>query len=148
MATKTRISKPTYISYDLGDASAFETYETSHKSADKTTGEGISFGAVPEDDPDARLPIQDVQTFELASGDSTEVLDVRGCKNLIAVTDGNAKWEVPSEDGTFYDFHVMTSQSQTATTNVGVVSADAMPPYIRLTDTSSSANTVTIYARF
>jgi len=104
-------------------------------------------GSVPED-PSARPVVRDVQTYELGAGDSTEVLDVRGAINLVAVTDGNAKWEVPSEDGSFYDFHVMTSQSQTATTNVGVVAADAMPPYIRLTDTSSAANTVTIYARF
>ena len=103
-------------------------------------------GALPEP-PDQVPVIQEVQTYELGAGDSTETLDVRGAFNLIAVTDGNAKWEVPSEDGSFYDFHVMTSQSQTATSNVGVVAADAMPPYIRLTDTSSAANTVTIYAR-
>ena len=103
-------------------------------------------GALPEP-PDQVPVIQEVQTYELGAGDSTETLDVRGAFNLIAVTDGNAKWEVPSEDGSFYDFHVMTSQSQTATSNVGVVAADAMPPYIRLTDTSGSANTVTIYAR-
>jgi len=103
-------------------------------------------GAVPED-PSAFATIRPVQTYELGASDSTETLDVRGAINLVAVTDGNAKWEVPSEDGSFYDFHVMTSQSQTATSNVGVVAADAMPPYIRLTDTSGSANTVTIYAR-
>ena len=102
-------------------------------------------GALPNDSPVPK--VEEVQTYELGANDSTETLDVRGAFNLIAVTDGNAKWEVPSEDGSFYDFHVMTSQSQTATSNVGVVAADAMPPYIRLTDTSGSANTVTIYAR-
>jgi len=106
-----------------------------------------SLGSLPED-PSGPAIAEDTQTYELGSGDSTEILDVRHVRNLVAVTDGNAKWEVPSEDGTFFDFHIMTSQSQTASANVGVISADSMPPLVRLTDTSGSANTVTIYARF
>lgn len=122
------------------EGASLETFE-----AQGNTDE--SLGSLPEV-LDTRPVVEAVQTYELGSGDSTELLDVRTAKNLIAVTDGNAKWEIPSEDGTFYDFHVMSAQAQTATSNAGVVSADAMPPYIRLTDTSSSANTVTIYARF
>ena len=120
------------------------------ESYDNFEVEGIAneaLGSLPEP-PEALPAIEAVQTYELGSEDSTETLAVRRAKRLIAVTAGNAKWEVPSEDGTFFDFHIMAAQAQTATGNAGVVSADAMPPYIRLTDTSSSANTVTIYARF
>jgi hypothetical protein len=96
----------------------------------------------------SRRGLQEAQTFELGSGDSTEFFSTRGVKTLIAVTDGNAKWEVQSQDGSFNDFHVMSAAAQTATTNAGVVTEGAMPPNIRLTDTSSAANTVTIYATF
>lgn len=89
-----------------------------------------------------------VQTYELASGDSTELFSTFGVKSLIAVTDNNCKWEVPSEDGSFYDFHIMAAVAQNASTSAGAVTEGAMPPYIRLTDTSAGPNTVTIYATF
>lgn len=147
MAIKGKLTAPTATHFIAGEA-AFSDYETDTL-VNTTTGTDFpSLGSLPDGDPEATPLAAEAQTYELGSGDSTEILDVRGVKSLMAVTDGTAKWEVPSEDGSFYDFHVMTAQSQTATTNVGVISADSMPPYVRLTDTSSAANTVTIYARF
>lgn len=125
----------------IPEGESYETFETLGVADD-------AMGNLPQDPNEAPRALR-TQTYELGDGDSTELIDVRHVHNLIAVTDGTAKWEVPSEDGSFYDFHVVTSQSATATAaNVGSISGDVMPPKVRLTDTSGSANTVTIYAKF
>ena len=147
MAIKGKLTKPTTTYFIEGEAS-FSDFETDSLVNTSTGTDFQSFGSLPEGDPEATPLVSEAQTYELGAGDSTELLDVRAAKSLIAVTDGNAKWEIPSEDGTFFDFHIMSAAAQTATGNAGVIVEGAMPPLVRLTDTSSSANTVTIYARF
>jgi len=84
--------------------------------------------------------------YTLASGDSTEMIELSGYRCIIAVATGTAKWEVANGAGTFVREFSGVGLAQNPTASLaGMIVGVNMPQRVRLTDTSSSSNPVTIY---
>ena len=89
---------------------------------------------------------EDYITVTVAGSGSTPWYHVGNCTSIIVVATGTAKFYSCNEDKSIVRELTMAGQVQTATaTKCGLICQDAMPLYVRVTDTSTSSNPMTIY---
>ena len=83
--------------------------------------------------------------FTLAGSGSSDWFET-GTTETVVVATGTAKFYCANSDKSVVRELTMSGQVQTATaTKCGIVCQDAMPPFLRVTDTSGSSNPCTIY---
>jgi hypothetical protein len=88
---------------------------------------------------------QDEVDFTLAGSGSSQWFDTRTVDTVVLIATGTAKFYCVNSDFTITRELTMSGQVQTATaTKCGFVCQDAMPPLLRVTDTSGSSNPCTI----
>lgn len=90
--------------------------------------------------------LEDFVTVTLAGSGSSPWFSTRDVQTVIVVATGTAKFYCGNEDLTIERELTFAGQVQTATaTKAGFVCQDAMPPFLKVKDTSTSSNPMTIY---
>ena len=91
---------------------------------------------------------QSTLDFTLAGSGSSQWITTNTVDTVVLVATGTAKFYCANSDFTVVRELTMSGQVQTATaTKCGFVCQDAMPPFLRVTDTSGSSNPCTIHLK-
>ena len=89
---------------------------------------------------------QNFLTVTVAGSGSSSWFDVLDCDSVIVVATGAAKFYTATEDRTITrELYVAGAVQNCTATKCGIVSGSVMPQFLRITDTSTSSNPMTIY---